>query len=317
MATRWSWVCTTAAMAAVAAVGTGACSSSGSNNVSPTQACSDLATALCNREQACAPFDVQLVYGSVSTCITRAQINCPDAISATGSGTTAADIESCAQAVTSTSCSDLESNNAPSACIFAGTLTAGSVCGSDEQCVGPNGYCKVAAGATCGACAAKAAAGGTCAGNDDCQAGLVCPSGGGSCVAPGAAGATCSSAHPCTSPLVCVSTTCTQPAEAGQACQESADGQNCDVTQGVVCNTSTMVCSTIGTAAAGAPCGLINGGYTLCSGGATCNLSGTMGTCGSVAADGAACGGTSGASCLPPAVCVNDTCTLPNASSCH
>jgi hypothetical protein len=313
MTTRRSWIW---AAATVAAVVTAACSSS-SNNVSPTQACSDLATAICNKLQSCSSIEVQLAYGSVSECITRAQITCPGDITASGSGATTANIEACAQAYTSASCSDLESNTTPSACEIPGTLAAGTVCGTDQQCVGPNGYCKIAAGSTCGACATKAAAGGTCTSSNDCQGGLVC--GGTSCVSPGAAGAACSATHPCADPLVCSNTTCSSPAEAGQACQSTADGQTCDTIMGVICNPTTLVCAQIQTASAGSPCGLISGGYTLCSGGSTCNVdaSGEMGTCGAVAADGAACGGTSAATCLAPSICVNNTCTTPNPSSCH
>ena len=39
------------------------------------------------------------------------------------------------------------------------------------------------------------------------------------------------------------------------------------------------------------------------------------GTCAAAAADGTACGGTNG-DCVPPAVCADGVCKLPNPSSC-
>jgi len=315
---RLSWASTAAAIVGIVTV---ACSgSTSSSNVSPTQACNDLGNAICSKIESCAPFELQVVYGSTSACATRFALTCPDAIAASGSGATPAAVESCSQAYSSASCGDVLSGKTPSACQIYGTLTAGTVCGADQQCVGPDGYCKVAATAVCGACGTTAAAGGACSANSDCQSGLTCPlptgSTTGSCVAPGAAGATCDKLHPCASPLACLNTTCSQPVEAGQACDATA--QNCDFTQGLFCNPTTKVCAQIGMAGAGAPCGFANGAYTVCNGGGTCNLNPTTGagTCEAVAADGATCG-SNGASCLQPAVCVNNTCTIPNASSCH
>jgi hypothetical protein len=307
--------------AAVAAAAVVACSGKGGSAVSPAQACSDLASAICNKLNSCAPFYVTLAYGSVSQCMTRAAIGCPNLISANGSGATAGDVEACAQAYPSASCADLESNTSPSACQIAGTLPAGSACGGDQQCAGPNGYCKIAASAVCGTCATQSAAGGACSTSDDCQVGLVCGTASGatmgSCVSAGAAGAACSDAHPCQATLVCYNATCSAPVEAGGACDATA--QNCDGTQGLFCNPTSKVCAQVQTAMSGAACGYSasSNTYTLCANDGTCNGSTqtTQGTCGSIASDGAACGSNM-ANCMDPAVCVNNTCTLPNAASC-
>jgi len=319
MKTRLSWV---PAAIVAAAVGVTACSGAAGSSVSTTQACSDLANNICNKLNSCAPFLVSYLYGSVSTCTTRAAINCPDTVSANGSGATASNVEACAQAYSSASCSDLENNVQPSACDIAGTLTAGAVCGADQQCVGPNGYCNIGAGSVCGACGTKSAAGGNCKSNNDCQSGLVCGTAAGAttgtCVTPDAAGAMCDSGHPCGGTLSCSSGTCSAPVEAGGACNATA--QNCDFENGLYCNPTSMVCASVQTVMAGGSCGYSasSNTYSVCANEATCNgQTATMaGTCGSVAADGAACG-TNMAVCMSPAVCVNDVCTIPNASSCH
>lgn len=318
MKIRSSWV-----PAAVAAAAVGACSgSTSSSNLSTTQACNNLGNTICNKLDSCAPFYVTLAYGSVSSCASRFALDCPDTISANGSGATASNVEACAQAYPSATCEDLESNGTPSACVIAGTLAAGSVCGANEQCVGPNGYCRIAATAVCGTCSTESAAGAACTDNSDCQAGLVCGTAAGAaagaCVTPGAAGAMCDSGHPCQGGLVCYNTTCSAPVEAGGACDATA--QNCDLPNGLYCNPTSKVCATAATAAAGGSCGYSASAntYTLCAGEASCNgaTTTTAGTCGAVAADGAACG-LNMATCMSPAICVNDVCTLPNASSCH
>lgn len=307
----------------VAAVAAVACSGSAfSSGDSASQACTDLATNLCNKLDSCAPFLVTYAYGSASECATRLQINCPNVITANGSGATASDVEACAQALSSTSCADLESNSQPSACQIAGTLAAGTPCGANEQCAGPNGYCKIASGAVCGACATLSAAGGTCSVNGDCQTGLVCGTAvgatSGACVTPGAAGAMCDAAHPCQGTLGCYNATCSSPVEAGQACDVLA--QNCDFGQGQYCDLSSKVCAQVQTATAGEACGhsASTNTYTVCANEAPCNGSSltTPGTCGAVAADGAPCGPNM-ANCQAPAVCVNGACTVPDASSCQ
>ncbi len=298
-----------------------ACSSSSGglgSSVSTTQACTDFASALCGKLNSCAPFLMQLEYGSVSACEQLEQGPCTEAVGANGSGANGSNVEACAQAYMSESCADLESNNTPSACQVHGSLAAGTPCGSGIQCSGDS-YCNVPSNATCGVCAALVASGGSCSNDGDCQKGLVCHkpngSGTGTCVAPVAQGASCSAGGaPCALPNVCFMGTCQAPGGAGAKCDAVAN--NCDFTQGLYCQSGT--CTKVAVATAGQACGLVNGTYTLCGSGTQCMLAGTsgMGTCSAAAANGAACG-SNGQSCMPGAVCVNNLCTVPNPASCH
>jgi hypothetical protein len=294
-----------------------ACSSSsggGGSNVSVQQACTDLANDLCSKLQSCYPFLIQYDYGDMAACATANAQTCPDSVQANGSTTTGSDVEACAQAYASASCTALASNQPPSACQLHGTLSAGQACGSDLQCSGQS-YCNIPAGQACGVCAAQGAAGATCKSADSaCQAGLVCTgSGTKTCALPGAQGATCDTTHPCQAALSCVNGTCAAGLAAGEKCSTTA--QNCDLTQGLICNAQS-VCAKITLASPGSTCGLVSGSYVLCSGGASCVTGQNgMGTCSASAANGQACGADAGA-CMAPAVCVNGLCTVPDATSC-
>jgi hypothetical protein len=314
-----------AAIAAAAAfVATVACSgsnASGGSNVSASQACSDLASAICSKLQSCAPFLVQLEYGSVSTCEQVTQGPCTEALGANGVTASTSEVESCAQGYTGASCSDLESNNTPSACQVHGSLAAGTACGSAIQCSGDS-YCNIGTNSTCGVCAALVAAGGSCQAESDCEKGLVCHTAtgatAGTCVAPVAQGASCTAGGtPCAFPDVCTGGTCQAAGGAGAQCDPAAG--NCDITQGLYCGQNS-VCTKATIVSAGQACGLVNGTYALCGSGSTCTLSGTtgMGTCAAAAANGASCGANgAGAACMPGAACVNGVCTVANPASCH
>ena len=298
-----------AALAAIVA----ACSSSSS--VSPQQACNDLGTSICNKLEACSPYGLGATYGDVTTCVTRSALSCPSAITATGSGATAANVEACAQAYASTSCADLLDKGTPSACAVQGTLPAGTPCGSDVQCSGSAGYCKFTSG-SCGVCSTRSAAGGSCAASNDCQPGLTCQLGTGatgSCVTPGAQGAPCSPAQPCQASFVCLNAACSTPLAAGAACNPVTNG--CNGAMGYYCSAAS-VCAQVQTSAAGGACGFSASGVTTCTK-ATCKVgTGATGTCEALANDGAACDPVNGPSCLSPASCVNGVCTIANPASC-
>ncbi len=250
-----------------------ACSGSTSSPPTAQQACNDLATSICNGLETCYPYGLTVAYGNTSTCITRAALDCPSAITATGSGATAADVEACAQAYSGASCEALLNNGTPSACQIPGTLAAGSPCGSDVQCAGSNAYCKVATG-SCGVCSTRAAGGGTCTAGNDCQPGLSCVTSGttSTCVAPAAQGASCSATTPCQASLACINGTCGQPLAAGAACTQSAD--TCNGAQGYYCSPAN-VCAQVQIAAAGQPCGLSGSTITECSEGTCKTAAGT------------------------------------------
>jgi hypothetical protein len=306
---------------ATAVVATVACSSSSSGgSVSVSQACSDLSSAICTKLQSCDPFFFSVIYADTTTCANVSKGPCADAVNANGSGANASNVEACAQGYMSATCAQLETNNPPTACQVHGSLAAGTACGSGVQCSGDS-YCHIAANQVCGVCAALVGANGSCSQSSDCQRGLTChtPSGSttGTCVSPVAQGNACMAGGPaCQTPLACVAGTCQQPVGmAGQKCDTTA--QNCDLTQGLVCGTAGT-CEKIAIASPGQPCGLLSGTYTVCQGSAQCNFSmgSTMGTCATTAANGATCG-SNGEGCMAGATCVNNACTVPNASSCH
>ena len=284
---------------------------SGSTSTTPQQACTDVASSICNKLESCYPFDLALLYGDVATCTARAAIDCPAAIGAAGSVATAANLEACSQAYAAISCGDLVAQTRPPACEVPGTLAAGSPCGSDLQCAGSNGYCKVSTG-TCGVCSTRSAAGGPCVSTPDCQSGLACSLG--ACVTPGAAGATCSATQPCEGDLACQNGVCDQPLAAGAKCGPTT---SCNALLGDYCAPSG-VCTQAQSAAPGAACGLSTTGFTECAKG-TCKMAvaSTTGTCESLAADGAACNAATGPGCLTPATCVNGACTIASPASCN
>jgi hypothetical protein len=296
-----------------------ACSSgsSGSNgSVSADQACSDLANAICQKLNSCSAAFVTNNYGDVATCTTRIDTSCGQTIAANGTGLTPANREACAMAIPGASCEDVVDNGLPSACQpVAGHLANGTACADSSQC--QSTYCNLGTDGTCGACAAvRAAAGGTCHRNDDCATGSPCKNG--NCVLPVASGGTCDSTHPCQTTLACKAGVCSTPDAAGTACSTGT----CDALAGLYCSTgSGPLCTAIGLAKAGEPCGSVNGVLTVCAGGGHCSLNaaGMGGTCEAAAADGASCNDTTGPTCLPPAVCgaSSKVCTLPNPANCH
>jgi hypothetical protein len=314
---RWMWPAIVTAMAC-----SGSTSTSG--NVTPEQACADLAGALCDKIASCSSFGFQLVYPDAATCKSRAALTCPMGLMANGATAKPSDLEACKQGYVNAACDDLVAGNQPAACQLTGSLMAGAACAENLQCAGANSYCNIPANQTCGVCATRAAAGAACGQTSDCQSGLVCGKGTGqamgTCVTPGAEGGSCDSPHPCKSPLVCVTQTCSKPVGPGGACDSGA--QNCDILQGLYCS-QAKVCTMALTAGAGGACGVTGTTAaptaTLCMAGSTCKLpsNGFMGTCQAPAADGAMCDATNGPSCISPAVCTNGACKIPDPTACR
>lgn len=159
----------------------------------------------------------------------------------------------------------------------------GASCTSDTDCLGPNHCSFATTDATTGACAAPAAAGGSCFANQNCAASLVC---------------TGSNTQ-----------TCTAAVAVGGACTSSTD---CVV--GAACD-PTSKCATVTYAAPGATC---DGTVVLCAQG-SCNVPDTggadagpvNGTCPTVIADGQACDENDASqTCDDYASCVNGSCVL-------
>ncbi|MEO8877288.1 MAG: hypothetical protein ABI461_16965 [Polyangiaceae bacterium] len=291
-----------------------ACSSSSSgSSVSADTAENDLAKAFCAHYQSCASLFVQLTYGDSATCEARFKLSIAPSLTATGTGATPGQYETCSADIASASCADLLGRNLPKSCqTVAGTLADGAACGVDAQC--KDKLCRKATDQDCGVCSSVAAAGGACVADGDCDIGLTCTNK--VCTAYGAAGSTCDDTHTCNATLTCNNGTCAAPGEAGAACPALGTA-GCDLLKGFFCN-ATKVCAQIGTAKAGQPCGLVSSVYTICTGGGLCkgNTGITPGTCEATAADGAACDDTNGPPCLAPATCTNGACKITDPSTC-
>jgi len=306
--------------AAVTEPDIGAPSKGGADAKAMASGC-DHAAALCTRMDACAPFFVKAAYGDVVACSDRLTKACTQQSLSSGSGMTEANILACEDSLKTATCNDLFANNLP-ACTFHGTLSDGALCGDGSQC--ESAFC-AHAGDLCGKCAAKGAAGATCASgsNDECQTGLVCSSGK-ICAKPAAVGGACDdTTQPCLVGTFCTSAkTCALTVAAGQPCP----GNYLNFGDGTLCLGQTS--AQIGTASAGQPCGLSPGNglpATLCAPGsvAACTLvSGaiqlfglpTKGICAAPTQDGYTCAAAD--ICLPGAQCIAGTCQIPSGRYC-
>jgi hypothetical protein len=281
--------------------------------VTAAEACNQVAKALCDALNGCAPFIVSEQYGDEATCIARAALSCMTDQSTSGIARTPNDLVACAKAAAGISCTDALSGNYPSACDpKPGTIIDGMACGSNLQC--QSTYCHKTD--ACGVCGERQDEQGPCASNDACKKGLVCASS--ICVKPSDMGKACNlPSQPCRSDLACSSSTapgtCIARVGAGAACGDNGD--LCDFTTGNICNifATPKVCITINVAKPGDKCSVAT--RTACVGGTDpCSSLLLGGVCANPAQDGAACGGND--VCIPPATCVNKICRLPSAPNC-
>ncbi len=301
---------------ALGLLGLGCSENEGSKRITKED-CEAYALTFCNAIQRCAPAYLSISFGDVTTCKARQVIECVDSLTSMNLVVTKSEANRCMADVTAASCSDILDRKITT-CEIPGLLVDGASCGTDGECVST--YCKTTTG-QCGVCAPRLVAGGACTDDNDCQSGLKCPDDANprQCVAPVASGGACDPQKPCSFGLECGGGTCKTPLGAGATCSVTAP---CDATLLLFCNPQTTVCQAATIVAAGQPCGLLNGGYTICQAGGTCN--GTLppfinsGTCAAPAGDGNACGtGPNDQDCLSPAVCRNRLCSLPNVSMCN
>lgn len=283
--------------------------------ISGDEACTQLATALCNKLNECVPFFVNAFIGDQTTCLERYKKSCAPTFTATGSSATPAQTAQCAAAAKTMTCDDALSRKLPEACrTTPGTLDDGAPCGVDSQC--KNKLCRTTKGAACGACSKTGGSGSACQRDEECDYELSCVQG--KCIAKGKAGASCTITDECLGTLGCSDGVCATPLAAGAACTIKKDQNPCSFAQGQYCHPRDKVCAQVGTAAAGGQCELSAEQITICSAGATCSISGGavgQGTCQAPAADGATCSDT-GPSCLAPARCVNGVCTISDPAAC-
>ncbi|MEW5855510.1 MAG: hypothetical protein AB2A00_42445 [Myxococcota bacterium] len=311
----WWFVLTAVCFGAGCSAGASNSSSSGSEGplVTSEEACSALAAASCEKLNGCSPWLLQYVYGDLETCIERGKLGCPDIVTANGSGATAVALKACADALPGATCDDYFTDRGPSECLFSGSLGNGTACAAGAQC--QSGACKVPAGQTCGTCGPRGGAGSTCTSSADCEAGLLC-AGNGVCVSYGEGGASCDANHPCLPSLVCNSGTCASVGGPGASCDPQIN--NCNGYVGLFCNAASSTCQSVNLVGAGAACGAINGGYTLCSTSGVCRVGqNQQGTCLGAAADGNTCDVQQGPRCLSPAACASGQCKLSNPDACQ
>jgi hypothetical protein len=301
----------------VSSVVVSSCSSSSSAPVTADDACNTGAAALCGKVKSCAPLLLTLIFGDEATCTAAYKQACLATLAAPKTGATPAAIKQCGTDAMSSACSELLSHNPPTSCRPTGGMIAnGMACGDDWQCT--SGRCSVPANATCGVCGDRAAAGGTCTGDEDCAYALACTAG--VCVARGAPGAPCDLTHPCAFGSACIaadggtSGTCGTPAAAGEPCT----GGECDTASAAFCNPLTRRCQVAMSAMAGGACGIVNGNLVFCEGAAgacTTPTGAVMGTCPALVEPGGAC--AMGMPCKAGSKCVNSVCKISDPSSCQ
>ncbi|HEX4459649.1 MAG TPA: hypothetical protein VIA18_16835 [Polyangia bacterium] len=274
---RWIWA------VAVIIVAAGC----GGSGVSVDEACTDIATAVCNKRSTCSNgASVVKVFGSMANCLARSKLTCVDALIAPGNANTPAHEEQCATAWGGATCTDFLLGNEPAACVVDGTLAAGAACEYGGQCA--SSYCTGEKAAQCGSCGEPPATGADCT-TSACARGQVCfadtTANTMTCVVDGTIGATCSRTAPCAPGSSCVGATTTVDGtcmtaaiSAGAAC-DNKTGPGCARDLGLYCNTTSATCTTVQFAADGAACDTVNG--PSCTSPARCvPASGsTAGTC--------------------------------------
>jgi hypothetical protein len=304
----------------------------GGTSPAPTaeEACASFEAARCERLATCTDdLLTTLRYGDRATCEARGRIACLAALEAEGTSATPASLGSCAASIAAEACDDFLSGAVPDACEPApGARATGASCLTSGQCAST--YCAVQKNALCGVCAEPPRAGDPCALTDDCGRELVC-SKAGICAALVLEGDACDDARPCAPRLACTgpagATSCqpTLTTEGAECDPQAHNAPDCDRVAGLYCAPKTKTCERALLAAAGEPCGLVEGRVSVCTGGALCAgaSAGEPGVCLAPAADDAACDDKLGPPCALPARCVTPdvtttagTCRAPDAALC-
>lgn len=297
-----------------ACVAATACGSGGSPGGSSSKSdCTSLATAICDATEQCSPFYLSANYGDMATCVARNVLACQAFTTASGASVKPSDYAACAKGYAQLDCAHLmgalHGTIVPSGCAVPGARANGQPCGVDTQC--KSGYCQHTS-VTCGTCEDLRASGAPCTQVADCQAGLTCSSAHITCAEPGKVGDACTLSTDCAIGLACAANKCVKPGEAGAPCTLLED---CDVDQGMICGLQ-HTCMATQLAKIGAACGIVNNALVACEGAGFCDIpqGKTTGTCRAPPKDGGACGPTK--LCMLPAMCVSNTCRLPDTTTC-
>jgi hypothetical protein len=144
-----------------------------SSSVTVDQACTDLASSICTRLDACSKVLVAIVYGDVDTCKKRVKTGCLPSLTAPGSSSTPDRSETCAKDFLGGSCIDIFGKVTTASCVpLPGAVVGGGACGEDAQCVST--FCAKTPGAAgCGVCAPMPKEGDACV-NKQCGRSLDC-----------------------------------------------------------------------------------------------------------------------------------------------
>jgi hypothetical protein len=284
------------------------------------EACAAVAKAVCDKRVACsgkidaAGVGIIRMFGTMTECLARQQLQCSNAFHAMGSGQSLATAQQCAEAFAGYSCADFFANNAPAACQPPGAHLNGAACAFNTQC--KSGFCTGEKKAACGTCAPEPDVNASCAASD-CGRGQSCDATSMTCKVPGASGDACDTNDDCGYGLVCLSV-----AAAGGAgnCKPAASDVGaacggmmpvCDGAQGLACAGAAGAKKCVATTFVGdgAPCGPTADGFAGCTAGACYTAkalagAGEVGTCKADAADGAPCDTATGPGCEFPARCV-------------
>jgi hypothetical protein len=284
---------------------------------SVTTACTSLATAECTELASCSNVLLETRYGTLATCQTRLEANCVTALMAPSSGNSADQVQACAVAYSTWSCSDYLGNvNVPAACAQrTGALANGLECVFPAQCM--SGFCALSPNAACGTCATAPMPGDSCAGLSSCGQRLVCLEPSKVCGTLGTLAASCSTNEPCGAHLSCIGSNSakgvlgkceTSVAAVGAKCDPTlVTGPGCDYDADLTCNAQSKTCQPLAISPGGGPCGSVDHQFATCLASGECSTTavGDTGTCTPAAADGEACSATTaGPACVPPARCI-------------
>jgi len=209
----------------VAGVGTAAVFGQDSSAPLPSS-CAELASGVCRRLEACAPFLLEAYYGKRATCEGLFDAVC----SRVAERGQALDLESCGSSLT-TCGSFVEARGVPAACFVPrGGVELDDACQTDLDCAA--GACQRTKGQDAGVCVVPVKEGASCLAAR-CGNGLRCAGPEMVCVRPGADGAACASPFECESGWLCSAAGVCAKAQLGDACVEgitpcdSGHGQTC------------------------------------------------------------------------------------------
>lgn len=277
--------------------------------------------------------------------------NCVAELSLTGTSRTAADVESCATALSKLPCGTV-SEFVPECTVKGGSLANGTSCNDGAQC--KSGICDYGdpgAAGTCGICATPLDEGASCSPkNSLCPRGTTCV---GSVEAVtittckrmkyAEPKAPCGANILCQPGYLCVKVDASAPAptcnprfgpgvycgDDDDVCEETSfcekttnkcarrpkEAEACDVqhpcSKGLGCDKATGTCAPLTFAAPGERCG----GSVACQHGICGQGTGTQ-TCPPISEDGSACSDEAHMTCRAPAACVSGKCVMPTTGIC-